>query len=47
MVKIRWTDESEKWLKDIHDYIARDKPQAARNVVTGIYEKAQILCDFP
>ena len=47
MVKISWTEESEKWLKDIHDYIARDKPQAARKVVSGIYKKAQILCDFP
>ena len=47
MVKIRWTNESEKWLKDIHDYIAQDKPQAARNVVSGIYKKAQILCEFP
>jgi plasmid stabilization system protein ParE len=47
MVKIRWTKESEKWLKDIHDYIAQDKPQAALNVVTGIYKKAQILCEFP
>jgi len=47
MVKIRWTSESEKWLKDIHDYIAQDKPQAARNVVSGIYKKVQILCEFP
>lgn len=47
MVKIWWTKESEKWLKDIHDYIAQDKPQAALNVVAGIYKKAQILCEFP
>ena len=47
MVKLLWTKESERWLKDIHDYIAQDKPQAAQNVVSGIYKKAQILCEFP
>jgi len=47
MVKIRWTNESEKWLKDIHDYIAQDKPLAARNVISEIYKKVQILCEFP
>ncbi len=23
-VKIRWTPEAEKWLRDIYDYIVRD-----------------------
>ena len=47
MVKIRWTAEAGKWLKDIHDYIARDNPSAAIRVISGIYEKVQILIDFP
>jgi toxin ParE1/3/4 len=47
MARIRWTDESEKWLRDIHDYIAQDNLTAARKVVSAIYEKAQILIDFP
>ena len=45
MAEINWTEESEKWLKDIHDYIAEDKPQAAIRVVEGIYEKTQVLRD--
>ena len=47
MAEIRWTSEAETWLRDIHDYIAEDNPQAAARVVEGIYEKAQILRRFP
>ncbi len=47
MAEIRWTDESEKWLRDIFDYIATDNPQAAANVVAGIYEKVQHLREHP
>ena len=47
MAEIRWTIESETWLRDIHDYIARDNPSAAAKVVEGIYEKAQLLKEHP
>ena len=47
MAEIRWTPEAEHWLRDIHDYIAADNLNAAQKVVTGIYEKAQVLRRFP
>lgn len=47
MAEIVWTAQADKWLKDIHDYIAQDNADAAARVVSGIYEKAQLLCDFP
>lgn len=47
MAEINWTAEAEFWLKDIYDYIARDKPEAAAGVVSGIYKKAQVLKKFP
>lgn len=47
MVNLEWTDESKKWLKEIHEYISGDNPIAAKNVVNGIYDKAQILRTFP
>ena len=47
MGQLAWTYESERWLRDIFDYISRDNPDAARDVVRGIYEKAQLLRDFP
>ncbi len=47
MAEIGWTGEAQRWLKDIHDYIAQDDPDAATRVVSGIYQKAQVLRDFP
>jgi plasmid stabilization system protein ParE len=47
MAEIRWTEEAHRWLRDIFDYIAAENPDAARKVVTGIYEKAQLLHRFP
>ena len=47
MAEINWTNEAEAWLNDIYDYIAEDNPIAAKRVVTGIYEKLQLLIDFP
>lgn len=47
MAEIRWTDEAVTWLQDIFDYIAQDSPNAAAKVVSGIYDKVQLLKDFP
>ena len=47
MARINWTNEAERWLKDIYDYIAADNPAAAARVIDGIYEKTQILEQFP
>ncbi len=47
MAEIRWTEEAHRWLHDIFDYIAADNPEAAQKVVSGIYEKAQVLRRFP
>ena len=47
MAEIRWTEEAVKWLRNIYDYISEDNPIAAQNVIEGIYEKTQILENFP
>ena len=47
MAAIAWTDEAQRWLEDIFEYIAADNPQAAAQTVQGIYERAQILAEFP
>ena len=47
MAEIRWTAEAEIWLRNIYDYIAEDNASAAARVVAGIYEKAQLLRQFP
>ena len=47
MATIRWTSEAETWLHDIYDYIAIDNLHAAITVIEGIYNKAQVLRQFP
>ena len=47
MAEISWTDEAQRWLSDIFEYIAADKPQAAARTVEGIYDRAQDLRRFP
>lgn len=47
MGKIRWTTEAEIWLRDIHDYIARDNPAAAQRTVERIYRRTEVLEQYP
>jgi len=47
MAEINWTSEAERWLRDIHDYIAQNDPQAAIRVVEGVHERVQLLRQFP
>lgn len=47
MAEITWTAEAQRWLEDIFEYIAADDPAAATRTVQGIYERAQVLADFP
>ena len=47
MASLNWTTESQRWLKDIFEYIAEDNPQAAARVAAGIYERAQVLLEHP
>ena len=47
MAEVVWTLEAARCLEDIHDYIAADNPSAADRVVTGIYEKVQLIGAHP
>jgi len=47
MATIAWTEEAQRWLEDIFEYIAADNPHAAARTVQGIYERAQVLAKFP
>lgn len=47
MVELHWTTESQQWLEDIFEYIAQENPIAARNVVSSIFERTQVLSSFP
>lgn len=47
MARLNWTREAETWLRDIFEYVAQDNPKAAARVVEGIYERVQVLSEFP
>ena len=47
MAQIVWTLEAANSLEEIHEYISEQSPTAANNVVTGLYEKIQLLRDHP
>ncbi len=47
MAQLVWTLEATECLEQIHEYIAKNSPSAAINVVTGIYEKIQLLREHP
>ncbi len=47
MAEITWTDEAQRWLEDIFEYIAADNPAAAARTIQAIYERAQDLATFP
>ena len=47
MGEIVWTNEAIDSLRKIYEYIAEDSSVAAANVVGGIYDKVQLLREFP
>jgi len=47
MAQIIWTDPALEDLNEIAEYIALDKPSAARNLVREVFSKVKRLEDFP
>jgi plasmid stabilization system protein ParE len=47
MGNLNWTAESVRWLSDIFEYIEAENPHAAQEVVSGIYQRAQVLLSHP
>lgn len=47
MAQITWTNEALRWIEDIFEYIAADNPSAASETVEAIFERAQVLAQYP
>ncbi len=47
MVEIRWSIDALDDLESIISYIEQDSPQKASDLVKGIFEKIEMLRDFP
>ena len=43
MAQIAWTSEAQRWLRDIHNYIASDNPDAAERVALEIHDSVRVL----
>jgi plasmid stabilization system protein ParE len=46
-MKLRWGKRAIRRLSSIHDYIAKDSPEAAARVAAAIVEAALRLEEFP
>lgn len=42
MAELIWTAEAERWLRDIHDYIAQANPSAAVRTVEALCQKIRV-----
>jgi plasmid stabilization system protein ParE len=47
MAQVAWTAEAQRWLRDIHDYIAANNPAAAERVALAIYDSVRVLQEHP
>jgi addiction module RelE/StbE family toxin len=46
-VTIRWTERAAYHLESIYDFIARDNPDAALEVIEGLYASIERLRTYP
>lgn len=46
-IKIVWTNETQKSLKSIAEYISKDSPFYAEKIVQLIYDEVQVLSKHP
>lgn len=47
MVEIRWSTDALDDLESIASYIEQDSPEKANDLVSAIFEKVEMLKDFP
>lgn len=47
MASLTWTVSSRAWVQEIYDYFAIDNVKAAKATAKGIYDRAQVLKQFP
>jgi hypothetical protein len=43
MGQIAWSEDAERWLREIYEYIGEGSPQSALRTVAGIRERVQYL----
>ncbi|HSN83763.1 MAG TPA: type II toxin-antitoxin system RelE/ParE family toxin [Polyangiales bacterium] len=46
-MRIRWSDRARQQVVEIFQYIARDRPNAAEDLVFAFFERVELLAEFP
>jgi len=46
-VKVRWSERARNQVREIFEYIARDRPGTAERILGGFLERTELLAEFP
>lgn len=47
MAAVKWTIEAQQALREIHDYISRNRPETAQRTIESILNKVESLAEVP
>ncbi len=47
MAAVKWAIEAQQALREIHDYISRNRPETAQRTVESILNKVESLAEVP
>ncbi len=46
-MRILWSERAQAQVREIFEYIARDRPMAAERILEGFLERVALLTEFP
>jgi toxin ParE1/3/4 len=46
-VRVHWSERAQAQLRDIFQYIVRDRPRAASGLLVSLHERVELLVEFP
>ena len=46
-MNVRWSQRARNQVREIFEYIARDRPRAAERILEAFLERTELLAEFP
>jgi len=46
-VRVQWSDRARGQIREIFEYIVRDRPRAARDLRASLHERVDLLAELP
>jgi len=46
-VRVWWSERARSQVREIFEFIARDRPRVAQRILDGFLERADLLAEFP